>query len=427
MNGQQWLAGIIFVAAFALIVSEKMHRLKAAMAGLSGVLLLRLVTQEDAFRFIDFNTIGLLVGMMILVGIVKETGLVQRTAITAITLSKGHPWRLLVALTSLTALISALLDNVTTVLLIGPVALAVCETLDLDPEPFIFGEIFASNIGGTATLIGDPPNILIGSAAGFSFNEFLLHLGPAALLALCVMYGLLYLLFRKDLVPSHRTEELLLRFQRGGKPLDKKGTTRILAVLAGVLAAFTLHGTLGFEAATIAIAGATAGLLLCPVPVEKALQEVDWVTILFFSTLFMLVGTIEHVGIIEIAATHLVDTVGNRPELFAGLLLWCSGILSALVDNVPYTAAMIPLVRDVASLSSMNAEPLWWALALGACLGGNGTLVGASANLVLAGIAEKGGIRLSFLRFLRIGSLVTGATLLSSTLYLYLRYFILAS
>lgn len=427
MNGQQWLACTIFVAAFALIVSEKLHRLKAAMAGLSGVLLLQLVTQEEAFGFIDFNTIGLLIGMMILVGIIKETGLIQHAAVAAIALSKGHPWRLLVALTFLTAIISAFLDNVTTVLLIGPVALAVCETLDLDPEPFIFGEIFASNIGGTATLIGDPPNILIGSAAGLSFNDFLLNLGPAVLLALCVMYGLLYLLFRKELIPSSRTEELLSRFPKGSKPLDKSGTTRILVVLAGVLSAFTLHGVLGFEAATIAIAGATAGLLLCPVPVEKALQEVDWITILFFSTLFMLVGTLEHLGIIKIAATHLVNAVGDRPKLFAGLLMWGSGIISALVDNVPYTAAMIPLVRDVASLSSMNAEPLWWALALGACLGGNGTLVGASANLVLAGIAEKGGIRLSFFRFLRIGSLIAGATLLSSTLYLYLRYFILAS
>ncbi len=425
MNPQQWLALGIFVVTFGLIVSEKVHRLKAALLGFCGVLLLHLVTQEHIFDFIDFNTIGLLIGMMILVGIVKETGLIQLVAVKAITLSRGNPWHLLVALSLLTALISALLDNVTTVLLIGPVALAVCETLDIHPEPFIFAEIFSSNIGGTATLIGDPPNILIGSAAGLSFNDFLFNLSPPVLLAMVIMYVLLFFMFREDLKPRMETPVLLEKFSAPRhSQLNKKLTYRTLGVLGGVLVAFTMHHHLGYEAATIALTGATLGLLLCPVPIQKPLEEVDWITILFFSALFMLVGTLEHLGIIDIAAEKMVGLIGNRPKLLSMSLIWGSGIISAIVDNVPYTAAVIPLVRNVAHLSGMDPFPLWWSLALGACLGGNGTLVGASANLVMAGIAEKGGYKISFPAFLKRGVILMSATLLSSSVYVYLRYFL---
>ncbi|HOO64286.1 MAG TPA: ArsB/NhaD family transporter [Synergistaceae bacterium] len=425
MSPQQWLALGIFIVTFGLIVSEKVHRLKAALMGFCGVLLLHLVTQEQVFDFIDFNTIGLLIGMMILVGIVKETGLIQLVAIKAITLSRGNPWHLLVALSLLTALISALLDNVTTVLLIGPVALAVCETLDIHPEPFIFAEIFSSNIGGTATLIGDPPNILIGSAANLSFNDFLFNLTPPVLLGLIIMYIMLFFMFRQDLKPRLDTPVVLEKFSAPRhSTLDKKLTYRTLGVLAGVLIAFTMHHHLGYEAATIALTGAAMGLLLCPIPVQKPLEEVDWITILFFSALFMLVGTLEHLGIIDIAAEKMVAIIGNRPKLLSMSLIWGSGIISAIVDNVPYTAAVIPLVRNVAHLSGMDPLPLWWSLALGACLGGNGTLVGASANLVMAGIAEKGGYKISFKAFLQRGVLLMIATLLSSSVYVYLRYFL---
>ena len=422
MSATQWIALGLFVFTYGLIVTERMHRLKAALVGLSGVLLLRLVEQHDAFGFIDFNTIGLLIGMMILVGIVKQTGLIQYTALLAIRESKGNPWRLLVSLSLLTAVVSAFLDNVTTILLIGPVALAVCETLDLDPLPFLFAEIFASNIGGTATLIGDPPNILIGSAAGLSFNDFLLNVGPAAALSLGAMYAVLYVLYARELSETRPIEDLIEGFHTLKRHLDRPLAIRVLAVLGLVLAAFFLHGWLHLEAATIALSGATLGLVICPVKVETTLEEIDWVTILFFSTLFMLVGTLEHLDIIGIAARSMVKVVGGHPKILAMLLVWGSGAISAVVDNVPYAAAVIPLVRDTASLAHLDPGPRWWALSLGACLGGTATLVGASANLVMAGLAEKAGRPISFGNFLRKGIPITLATLATSSIYLYLRY-----
>lgn len=424
MSATQWIALGLFIFTYSLIVTERMHRLKAALVGLSGILLLRLVEQHDAFSFIDFNTIGLLIGMMILVGIVKQTGLIQYTALIAIRQSRGNPWRLLVSLSFLTAVVSAFLDNVTTVLLIGPVALAVCETLDLDPMPFIFAEVFASNIGGTATLIGDPPNILIGSAAGLSFNDFLLNVGPAAALALLAMYLGLYVFYARELSQNRPIEDLIEGFHTLRKHLNRPLAARILTVLALVLAAFFLHGRLHLEAATIALAGATLGLVVCPVKVETALEEIDWVTILFFSTLFMLVGTLEHLDVIGLAARFLANSAGDHPKILAMFLVWGSGTISAVVDNVPYAAAVIPLVKDMASLAHLDARPLWWALSLGACLGGNATLVGASANLVMAGLAEKAGRPLSFGNFLRKGIPITTLTLLASTAYVYLRYFL---
>ncbi len=422
MNGVQWTALGIFLCAYALIVTERLHRLKAALLGICSVLLLQLVEQTEAFRFIDFNTIGLLVGMMIMVGIVHQTGLIQYVAVKAIQASGGNPWRLMVALSLLTAITSALLDNVTTVLLVGPVALAVCEAMDVDPVPFIFSVIFASNIGGTATLIGDPPNILIGSAAGFSFNDFIINLGPAVLLGLVVMYVFLYFKYGKELKPTEDTVELARQFHQRPRQINRTLSIRVLSVLSLVLVSFSLHAALHLEAATIALSGAALGLLVCPVDVDKMVQDVDWVTILFFSSLFMLVGTLEHLGIIRLAASFLVDVVGDHFSLLSILLIWASGILSAIVDNVPYTAAMIPLVRDIAHLGGMDATPLWWSLALGACLGGNGTLVGASANLVMAGIAEKGGLKITFQKFLLTGGLLTIMTLTTATLYVFFRY-----
>ncbi len=422
MSANQWIALGLFIFTYSLIVTERMHRLKAALVGLSGILLLRLVEQHDAFSFIDFNTIGLLIGMMILVGIVKQTGLIQYTALIAIRQSKGNPWRLLVSLSFLTAIVSAFLDNVTTILLIGPVALAVCETLDLDPLPFIFAEVFASNIGGTATLIGDPPNILIGSAAKLSFNDFLLNVGPAAILSLGAMYFGLHWFYARELSQDRPIEDLVEGFHVLRKHLDRPLAAKVLAVLALVLAAFFLHGWLHLEAATIALAGATLGLVVCPVKVETALEEIDWVTILFFSTLFMLVGTLEHLGLIGIAARFLASGAADHPKILAMLLVWGSGAISAVVDNVPYAAAIIPLVKDMAALAHLDSRPLWWALSLGACLGGNATLVGASANLVMAGLAEKAGRPLTFTNFLRKGIPITFMTLASSSIYVFLRY-----
>lgn len=422
MSDSQWLGLIIFICTYALIVSEKLHRLKAALLGISAVLLLQLVEQSQAFSYIDFNTIGLLIGMMILVGIIRRTGMIEYVAIKAVKISAGNPWLLMVMLSGFTAVVSALIDNVTTVLLIGPIALAVAEVLKVDPVPFVFAEIFSSNIGGTATLIGDPPNLLIGSAAKLSFNDFVLNLGPAVVLSMVVMYGILYLWYGKELRSSDLTVGIAENFKEPKKPEDKALTVRIFSVMLLVLCGFIFHGMLGIEAATIALSGAALGLLVCNVEVEEILKEIDWVTILFFSSLFMLVGAVEHLGLISLLANFMVAVVGDHMKVLSFFLIWGSGAISAFVDNVPYAAAMIPLVKDIASISNVQPDFLWWSLALGACLGGNGTMVGASANLVMTGIAEKDGIKIDFKDFLARGSVILLATLFVSTVYVFLRY-----
>jgi len=422
MSSAQWLGLLIFICTYVLIVSEKLHRLKAALLGISAVLLLQLVEQSQAFSYIDFNTIGLLIGMMILVGIIRRTGMIEYVAIKAVKISAGNPWLLMVMLSAFTAVVSALIDNVTTVLLIGPIALAVAEVLKVDPLPFVFAEIFSSNIGGTATLIGDPPNLLIGSAAGLSFNDFVLNLGPAVVLSMVVMYGLLYLWYGRELRPSELTSDIAENFKEPKKPENKALTLRIFSVMFLVLCGFIFHGMLGIEAATIALSGAALGLLVCNVEVEEVLKDIDWVTILFFSSLFMLVGAVEHLGLIRLLANFMVSIVGDHMRILSMLLVWGSGVISAFVDNVPYAAAMIPLVKDIASISNVQPDFLWWSLALGACLGGNGTMVGASANLVMTGIAEKDGIKIDFRAFLVKGFIILIATLSVSSIYIFLRY-----
>ncbi len=420
-----WLqiAGLsIFVITYFLIISERLHRLKASLAGIAGAMFFHIIDQSEAFSYIDFNTIGLLMGMMIIVAILRKTGIIQYLAVRAVKLSRGNPWYLLVLLSALTAVASAFLDNVTTVLMIGPVAIAVSEVLRISPVPFIFGEIFSANIGGTATLIGDPPNLLIGSAAGLTFNDFLVNLGPAVLASMVVMFCLLYLWFGKELKSTDRTREVAKTFREPKVVDDKVFLHRIVGVIALVIVGFALHGMMGLEAATIALSGAALALIICPVDVEEIIKEVDWITILFFSSLFMLVGTLEHLGLIHILAEKIFTFFGDRPKMITVLLVWGSGLISAVVDNVPYTAAVIPLVRDFASMSSMGGESLWWSLALGACFGGNGTLVGASANLVMSGIAERSGIRITFISYLARGAVVMSGSLAVSTIYIFIRY-----
>lgn len=412
----------IFVITYILIISERLHRLKAGLIGIASVLILHVIDQADAFSYIDFNTIGLLFGMMVIVAILRKTGIIQYFAVKAVKLSGGNPLILLILLTGLTAITSALLDNVTTVLLIGPVAIAVSEVLRINPMPFILGEIFSSNIGGTATLIGDPPNLLIGSAAGLSFNDFLLNLVPAVIISMILMYGLLFIWYGKELHPTEKSRKTASSFREPKTVEDKVFLYKVIAVIVLVITGFVFHGALELEAATVALTGAAIALAICPVDVEEIVKEVDWVTILFFSSLFMLVGTIEHLGIIHILAEKMFESFGDKPGILSILLVWGSGIISAVVDNVPYTAAVIPLVRDFASMGSSGGDFLWWSLALGACLGGNGTLVGASANLVMAGVAEKSGIRMDFKDFLYKGLFMLSGSLVLSSLYIFIRY-----
>jgi Na+/H+ antiporter NhaD/arsenite permease-like protein len=415
-----WVAAIIFIVTYILIVTERVHRTVSAMLGGVAMILLRVLTQAEAFRAIDWNVIFLLVGMMVIANILRETGLFQWLAVQAVRLGRGQPVRILPVLCVVTALSSAFLDNVTIVVLVVPVTLFVTEQLRLNPLPFLVAEILACNIGGTATLIGDPPNILIGSAAGIDFTTFLAHMGPISLLILLSFLGMAWLMFRKELQarPVHAADLSALEAAEliTNRPLLRKG----VIVMGLVIFGFLIHGALHLESATIALAGATILLIWARANPHHAIREVKWTTLFFFVGLFIVVEGLVQTGIIRAmaqAALHLVD--GNV-RLASMVLLWMSALISGVVDNIPYTVTMIPLVESLGQ--AMPLEPLWWSLALGACLGGNATLVGASANVVVASLAERSGHPIRFWTFLAYGVLTTFVSLLLAMGYIWLRY-----
>ncbi len=415
-----WIAAGIFLFTYALIVTERVHRTVSAMLGGVLMILAGEITQAEAFRAVDWNVIFLLSGMMIIANILRETGLFQWIAIRAVQLGKGRPIRILLILSGVTAISSALLDNVTIVVLVVPVTLFVAGQLRLNPLPFLIAEILACNIGGTATLIGDPPNILIGSAAGIDFVTFVAHMGPISLLILLAFAGLTWLFFRKDLrarpVPSADLAALRAEEMITNRPLLRKG----VIVLAGVMVGFLLHGVLHLESATIALAGATVLLVWSRVDPYHAVREIEWTTIFFFIGLFVVVEGIVHAGIIRMAAQAALRLTGQNLRLTSMLLLWLSALISGIVDNIPYTVTMIPLVESLGQ--AMPVMPLWWSLALGACLGGNATLIGASANVVVATMAERSGHPIRFWRFLLYGVPTTVVSLILATLYVWVRY-----
>ena len=415
-----WLAGGIFLLTYALIVTERVHRTVSALLGGVAMILLSVLPQEQAFHAIDWNVIFLLAGMMAIANILRETGLFQWIAVQAVKLGRGDPFRILIILSLITAITSALVDNVTIVVLIAPVTLLVAASLRVSPLPFLIAEILASNIGGMATLIGDPPNILIGSAADIDFLTFAANLAPISLLILIAFIGLAWLLFKDDLRPEQdstldiealETSELITN-----APLLRKG----LVVMVGVTLGFLAHGALHLEPATIALTGATVLLLWGRSDPHHVLQEIEWTTLAFFVGLFITVEAVVQVGIIEVVAHSVLRLTGGNLTLTSILLLWLSAIASGIVDNIPYTATMIPVVKSLGQ--AMPVGPLWWSLALGACLGGNSTLVGASANLVVASIAERSGHPISFRHFLSYGLLTTVMSLLLATGYIWLRY-----
>lgn len=415
------LAGVIFVVTYALIATERVDKTIAALLAGSLVVVLGIVGQEEAFEAIDLNVIFLLAGMMIMAGILRRTGFFQWVAIRAVKVSGGEPYRLLVVLSVVCALLSAFLDNVTTVVLIAPVTIYISTVLRVSPLPFLISEILASNIGGTATLIGDPPNILIGSAAGLGFDAFLFNLGPAALLAFLAFLALTRLLFARDLAVHADVRDAVLALDENEVISDRRLLRVSLAVIAVTLLGFLLARPLGLEAGAIALLGAAVLSLAARLDAETILHEVEWSTLFFFVGLFMLVSAIVEVGIVDAVAEGLVTlTAGDATVTTLGLI-WLSGIASAIVDNIPYTATMIPVVQGLGA-SGMPIEPLWWALALGASLGGNATIVGASANVVVANLAGRSGTPITFGTFLPYGLVVTVVSLVISTGYMYVRY-----
>ncbi len=424
-SGAVTAALLIFLGVYAAIISEKLHRTAVAIFGGALMIIvgifLGFYDQHMAVAAIDFNTIGLLVGMMIIVAITKETGLFQYVAIRAAKIAKGQPWRIMVLFAVITAVFSALLDNVTTVLLMVPMTLVICDNLKINPIPFLLMEILMSNIGGTATLIGDPPNILIGSAAGLSFLDFVVNLGPVIIIIFLAVLPFFKWKYGHQIQTETENIDKILKLNEKESITDPVLLKKALLVLSLVILGFFFHGALGMEGATIAIFGAGLLLILDQKNIEKALHEVEWITIFFFIGLFVIIGGLEQVGVISWAASKLLELTGGSLAVTSILILWGSAFFSAFVDNIPFVATMIPMVKEMHTIFA-DLNPIWWSLALGACLGGNGTLVGASANLVVAGLAGKSGYHITFKDFLKVGIVVMIITVAISNIYLFLRY-----
>ncbi|WP_412761564.1 ArsB/NhaD family transporter [Paenibacillus chibensis] len=424
MEQQTILAIAIFLIAYALIISEKIHRTIVAMIGAALMVIFGIVSQETAIHHIDFNTLGLLIGMMIIVNITAETGLFKFVAIWAAKKAKGRPLAILIVLMLLTALGSAFLDNVTTVLLMVPVTFSITRQLRVNPLPFLITQIIASNIGGTATLIGDPPNIMIGSAVKeLTFMAFIQNLMPVAVLILALLIPIFILLFRKQIQTTPELMQSIMDLDEKELLTDKKLLAKCLTVLGLTILGFFIHQLVHIESATVALAGAFLLLLLTGEHMlEEAFAKVEWPTIFFFVGLFILVGGLIETGVIATLAEKAVALTGGNVASTSMLILWLSAIASAFIDNIPFVATMIPMIQDMGSMGVSNLEPLWWSLALGACLGGNGTLIGASANLIVAGMAAKEGYTLKFTTFMKYGFPILILSVGLSSAYVYLRY-----
>jgi Na+/H+ antiporter NhaD/arsenite permease-like protein len=427
MTVTAWLAVVAFLAAYALIASEKVHRVAAALGGAAIMLLIHATDAEAAFfsehAGIDWNVIFLLLGMMIIVGVLKETGVFEYLAIWAAKRARGRPFRLMALLVIITAVASALLDNVTTVLLIAPVTFLVCERLGLRVAPYLIAEALASNIGGAATLVGDPPNIIIASRAGLTFNDFLVHMAPMVILLMVVFVGLCRVLFRSAFVHDEERAAEIMSLNEREAIRDPRLLWQSLAVLAVVMVAFVLHPVLHYEPSVVALLGAGVLVAATKITTEQALREVEWHTLVFFAGLFVMVGGLVETGVIGLISEQAVSATEGRLGFTTMLLLWASAGLSAIVDNIPYVATMSPIVSELVSASGgEQAQVLWWALAFGADLGGNATAVGAAANVVVLGIAARNRTPISFWEFTRYGLVVTVVTVALVTPYLWLRY-----
>ena len=431
--GPMAVATAVLAATYAVIISERINRAVVALLGAGAMILVGVLNQKAALEGVDFNTIALLVGMMILVAITRRSGVFQFVAVWSAKLVKANPAGILVMLQVVTAVFSAFLDNVTTVLLVVPVALVITEQLKVKPWPYLIALIFASNIGGTSTLIGDPPNILIGSATGLTFNDFAYNLAPVVAVIQLMAIAFFHLLYGRKLHATPEARARIMGFSEREAITDARLLKQSMAVLALVIAGFVFAHPLGLEPGTIALMGAALLMLLYCLgrdaesqshEVHHIFGEVEWVTIFFFIGLFVVVHGVEVAGVLHWLAEHLVALTGGDRTVTVLLILWASAILSAVVDNIPFVATMIPLVKSMAPAMGgpEGLKPLWWALSLGACLGGNGTLVGASANLTVAGLAERAGHPVRFVPFLTVAFGLMLVSVAIAHLYLWLRF-----
>ena len=430
-----WLSTAILLVTYVVLLSEKFHRTVIALLGAGVMIISGVLDQERAFAGIDFNTIALLTGMMIIVSVTRQTGVFEFVAIWSAKKVKASPLGILLMLSLVTAVFSAFLDNLTTVLLVVPVALLIVDKLKVSPYPFLFSQILASNVGGTATLIGDPPNILIGSATHFTFNDFLFQLGPVSLMVMVVLLGFFYLLWGKSLTTTEELKGRVMSFDERASIQNVRLMKQALSILTLVIAGFIIGEHYYIQPGTTAMFG--AALLLFVISIDQdhrgqaeqlreALSDVEWNALFFFMGLFIVVGGVEHTGLLAILAEKLMAMTGGDPMATAFTTLWLSAVISAAIDNIPFVATMIPLVHsmEVGLGGAAALEPVWWSLALGACLGGNGSLIGAAANVMVAGLAERAGTPISFARFLAIGIPVMLVSVAIANVYLYLRHFL---
>lgn len=424
---QVTFAAAIFLLTYAVIVSEKIHRAVAAFIGAAVLVITGILTPELAVHYVDWNTIGLLVGMMIIVGVTRETGVFEFLAIKAAKMAHGRPLAIMASLALVTAVLSALLDNVTTVLLIVPVTFAIARKLELSPIPFLIVEILSSNIGGTATLIGDPPNIMIGSATHLGFLDFVINLTPVVILIHVTTVFICQLIYKRKMLVTPEIQQRIYEIDETQELKDIPLMKKCLFALGVTITGFFLHQFLGLESSVIALSGASLLLLITRADPEHPLHTVEWPVIFFFIGLFVVVGALEEVGIIEALAHYALEITGGIVVPTGMLILWISALASAFVDNIPFVATMIPLIKNMAlENADINAMQnfLWWSLSLGACLGGNGTIIGASANVVVIGMAEKRGSRITFINFFKIAFPLMIMSIIISTGYLLVWYYL---
>ena len=415
------VAVAVFLIVILLIITERVHRTAAAMAGAMVLILTGVMSADKALSYIDFNTIGVLVGMMIFVAIVRRSGMFEYIAVRAAKAVHGDPWKIMVAFTLITAVLSTILDNVTTVLLVGPMSIAIARMLKIDPVPFLMGQILASNVGGTATLIGDPPNIMIGSAAHLSFMDFLDNTGFAVLFILVVLILLMKIVYEKKIelgtVDTGAVEKLDPSKSITNRALMKKGIIVLICVIVG----FMFHDKLGIESSVIALTAAAVMLIIGREDVNEAIQDVEWTTILFFMSLFVVVGGLTETGIIKELASKIIDATNGHPMVTMLVLLWASALLSSILDNIPFVATLIPLILAMQA-DGIDVTSFWWAISLGACLGGNGTMIGASANVVLSDISTKHGYPITFKSYLKVGMPFMLLSIVISTVFLVVKF-----
>lgn len=417
----QIISIVIFLVVFALIISEKIHRTTAALAGAVVLILTGIVTFDVGMEHIDFGTLGVLVGMMIFVAVVKQSGIFEYIAIKTAKLAKGNPWIIMVLFCIITAVLSAFLDNVTTVLLVGPVTFTVCKMLKMSPVPYFIVEIMASNIGGTATLIGDPPNIMIGMQAGLTMLDFIVYNGPAIVLIMVAAIAMFYVLYGKNMSATSEEMESIMHLHAHEAITNKRLFHQSVAMTLIVALAFVFHSVLGVEPSVVALTAAAVMLIISSAEIEKVLLDVEWATIGFFAGLFIVVGGLVETGVIDMLANGLIDITGGDMMITIIVLVWASAIISSFLDNIPMVATLIPIILAIGN-TGVDIMPYWWAISLGACIGGIGTQIGASANVVLSGMSKTYGYPITFMEYTKVGFPMMLVFTAISCVYLVLRF-----